>query len=581
MDAIGDPLVTRVICIKGTQTGWTECLNNAAAFYMVEDPSPILVIQPTISAAESWSKERLAPMIRDTPALTGAVRDPRSRDSGNTILQKLFTGGQLSIIGANAPSALAARPIRIVLADEVDRYPVSAGTEGNPLALAAKRQQTFWNRKTLVGSTPTIKDKSAIEREWKNSDQRRYFVPCPDCGHAQTLRWENVRWEKDGAGEHLPQTAHYMCEACGSLWNDVQRADAVKKGKWIAQRPFNGTAGFHIPGFLSPWLTLAEIVTEFLQARHDPQLLQVWVNTICGETWEEPAESVESSGMLARREAYGASALPDEIRLLTAGVDVQGDRLEVLVLGFGPQEETWIADYQILHGDPAQATVWLELDRILIEPYRTEARRELRIRACCIDTGGHHAHAVFSFCATRRKRRVFPTKGAAGPRPIWPKRASRTKQNHPLFVIGVDTGKDTLYGRLKIANPGPGYIHFPLGDAFGQEFFDQLTAEQVLTRYKFGRPYRIWFLPSGKRNEVLDCWVLALAARMSMPVRLDRLPDLPDLPDPPAPPPHEPEPAPDEIEVEPSREAPASRLPVYRRPASTWFGDRRGGWFDR
>ena len=436
-----------------------------------------------------------------------------TRDSGNTLRQKVFIGGRLAIVGANSPAGLASRPVRIVLADEVDRFPISAGSEGDPLALAAKRQQTFWNRKTLLGSTPTLKETSVIWREWLASDMRRFFVPCHSCGHAQPLSWANVRWDKLD-GRHLPSTAYYVCEGCGAIWTDSDRHDAVARGRWVATNPdVVGIAGFHIPGFLSPWLSLADIVAEFLGARRDPALLQVWSNTVLGEPTEPKQESVEGSGLLRRGENYGAQSIPDEVLLLVAGVDVQADRLEVQIIGFGAHEETWAVRYEVLPGDPAQEHVWTLLDDVLGERYHSDAGRELRVRASCVDTGGHHQHHVLTYCQTRRRRNIFPIKGAAGPRPIWPTRVSRTKTNANVWVIGVDTAKDTLYGRLRIQNPGPGYIHFPVGGAFDAEYFSQLTSEVVRTRYQHGRPYRVWTLPGGKRNEALDSAAYALAAR--------------------------------------------------------------------
>jgi phage terminase large subunit GpA-like protein len=510
-----------IVVMKAAQVGWTEILNNAVGFHIDQDPAPLLVIQPTLEMAEAWSKDRLAPMLRDTPVLRGKVKDPRSRDADNTLLHKVFAGGHITMVGANSPASLAMRPIRIVLADEVDRYPVSAGTEGDPLKLAAKRQITFWNRKTLLGSTPTLKGLSVIEREWARSDQRRFFVPCPECGHEQVLHWRQVRWDQD-EGRHRPETAHYACEACGSLWSDAARFQAVSRGAWQATAPFSGVVGFHIPAFVSPWIKLADVVREFLEAKNRPELLQVFVNTVLGETFEVSGERVEAGALSHRAEAYDGKSLPDEIRTVTAGVDVQDNRLEVQLVGWGENEESWPFLYEVLHGDPAQTRVWGELDRILLDSFHTTSGRSLRVRAGCVDTGGHHAATVMAFCRARRARRIFPTKGASGARPIWPKRASRTRHDEPVFVIGVDTAKDALFGRLKIADPGPGYVHFPAADGFEEAYFDQLTAEEVVTRHREGRPYRVWVLPKGRRNEALDTFVLALAARMSLPRALER-----------------------------------------------------------
>ena len=302
----------------------------------------------------------------------------------------------------------------------------------------------------------SVRALSVIEREWARSDQRRFFVPCPECGHEQVLRWEQVRWdkEKNQSGEtvaHRPETAHYACEACGSLWSDAARFQAVSRGAWRATAPFSGIAGFHIPAFVSPWIKLADVVREFLEAKDRPELLQVFVNTVLGETFEVSGERVEAGALSHRAEAYDGDSLPDEIRTVTAGVDVQDNRLEVQLVGWGENEESWPFLYEVLHGDPAQTWVWGELNRILLDSFRTASGRSLRVRAGCVDTGGHHAATVMAFCRARRARRIFPTKGASGARPIWPKRASRTRHDEPVFVIGVDTAKDALFGRLKIA----------------------------------------------------------------------------------------------------------------------------------
>jgi phage terminase large subunit GpA-like protein len=523
MDAVGDEAVAEVVIYKAAQTGCTEIINNVLGFHIDRDPCPVLVVQPSIDMAAVWSKDRLSPMLRDTPSLIGKVHEAKSRDSNNTIRQKAFPGGRLAVIGANAPAGLASRPIRLVLADEVDRYPVSAGSEGDPLALARKRQMTFWNRKTVIGSTPTLKNFSTIEREWQGSDQRRYFVPCHACDHRQTLRWENVRWDKAPTGEHRADTAHYVCEACGAIWTDADRWEAVQKGRWKATAANTGVAGFHVPGFLSSWLTLQDIVRDFLAARHDPQLLQVFVNTVLGEPWEERGETVDAAGFMARREIYSADSVPAGVRIITAGIDVQNDRLEVQIIGWGTREESWVLDYEIIYGDPAQDSIWQDLDEYLLHSYLLEDGRELKVRGACIDTGGHHANQVFNFCKLRRGRSIFATKGGPGPRPVWPKRSSFQKRarQREFWLIGVDTAKDAIYGRLKISEPKPGYVHFPVSDIINQNYFDQLTSEQAMTRYREGKPYRVWVLPPKRRNEALDTFVLALAARLALPIRLD------------------------------------------------------------
>lgn len=521
MNAVTDEANEKVVFQKGTQVGWTEIVNNTVAYFVDQDPSPLLVIQPTVELAEAWSKERLSPMIRDNPVIVGKFRDARSRDSGNTLRHKEFEGGYVAIVGANAPAGLAARPIRVVIADEVDRYPISAGTEGDPLKLAEKRQATFWNRKTLLGSAPTIKDTSVIEREFKRSDMRRFFVPCPHCKAFQTLRWEQVKFDEGTEIEVRAESACYQCEECGTLWNDAERWAAIAQGEWRATAPFTGTAGFHLSQFYSPWVKLKGIVKEFLEAQGNPNLLQVWTNTVLAETWTEQGETIAAEGLRARVEAYGPEDLPDEIHYATAGVDVQGDRLEVEIVGWGTGDESWGMAYRVIYGDPAQQDVWEKLDALLLEKYWTTQGRLVRVRAAAIDTGGHHGAQSITFCRRRLNRHIYPIKGASGPRPVWPKRASKTANTKDnIYLVGVDTAKDAIYGRWKITKPGPGYCHLP--EDYDDDWFEQATSESVVTRYRDGRPYRVWILPGGKRNEALDCRVYAFAARMSLDAKQTR-----------------------------------------------------------
>jgi phage terminase large subunit GpA-like protein len=600
MDALNDPKIQRVVVMKASQVGATEAINNILGFYMSRDPAPVLVIQPNVEMAETWSKDRLSPMLRDTPCLVDKVHEAKSKDSSNTIRQKTYQGGRLTIIGANAPSGLSARPIRIVLGDEVDRWPVSAGTEGDPLALASKRQQTFWHRKTFICSTPVLKITSVINREYEASDKRRYYVPCPQCDHEQILQWKQVVWDKtdteDGKRIHHPETAYYVCENCGAIWGDVERHQAVKKGRWIAENPGGNVAGFHIPGFLSPWLTLEEIAREFLKAGKDPSLLQVWENTVLGKPFEEAAEKIDGSSLIGRGESYSPQSVPAGVLICTAGVDTQADRLEVQVVGWGAFEESWLLAREVLHGDPAQTMVWDELDQLLLTPMRNENGRELRVKACCIDTGGHHAAQVHAFCRPRRNRRIFPTKGFAGVRDIWPRTASTTHdKKSQVFVLGVNAAKEALYGRLRITKPGPGYIHFPVGQGFDEEFFAQLTSEHVVTRKRDGIPYRRWILPQGRRNEALDTYVLSLAARLSIRVILVSEQEHPTTPLPPEPeyfdmtesiPAEQPEPTPPASAPAPPLGTGGAR-PVKHSAfvQQGWLGDRvgggRGSWWDR
>jgi len=507
MDAFSDPDVQKVVVMFGSQMGKTEIILNICGYHIQHDPSPILIVQPTILMGEAWSKDRFAPMLEATKGLKGLVSDARSRDSGNTIKHKTFPGGHITIAGANSAASLASRPVRIVLLDEVDRYPYSAGTEGSPCDLAIARAENFFNRVIGLFSTPTTKDESVIEDEYEQSDKRRLHVNCKDCNEPQQLKWQNVHWEKD-----KPETAHMICEHCGSIWSDGDRINAIRTGEWIATAPFKGIAGFKEGKLCSPWVRLAKFVSDFLKAKKDPAKLKVWTNTGLAETWEDKGRTVEADSILNRREAYDKNMIPDDIVLITAGVDIQSDRIEAEAVGWGMDEESWGVDYQIFRGDPTQKEVWEELDEWLLTKFVTENGRKMVIESCCVDRG-YLTDYVDRFCGGRKRRRVWATKGVDGQgRPIWPKSSSISKvKRAPWFAVGVDTAKEIIYNRLKLVTDfGPGYMHFPAD--YDDEYFRQLTAEKLIIKKVKGRKTKLW-VPKRERNEALDCRVLAMAAK--------------------------------------------------------------------
>ena len=519
MDALADPLVERIVFKKAAQVGATEILNNIVGFHIDQDPAPILVIQPNVDPmAKAWSMDRLAPMLRDTPVLTGKVREPRSRESGNTILHKVFPGGHLTVVGANSPAGLAARPIRILLCDEIDRFPLSSGSEGDPVELGHQRTRTFWNRKEYFCSTPTLKGFSRIELLYAESDQRRFYVPCPHCGAAQTLTWRNMVWEHDA-----PDTASYRCEACGKPIDEAQKSALLQGGEWRAEQPGSRTAGFHINALYSPWARWADLVRDWLAAQQDVSRLQVFVNTVLGEEWEERGGALDWEGLLGRRESYAAQ-VPRGVGLLTCGVDVQDDRLEATVVGWGAGEESWRIHRAVLLGDPEKADVWQQLDTLLGRTWQHEAGTTLLIDTTCVDSGAH-TDAVYRYAKARYGRRVYPVKGSSSPgAPLVNLRPSvNNRQRVRLFFVGTDTAKDTLYGRFKITQAGPLFCHFPVADWCDEAYFNQLTAERLLRRQVHGRWTRRYELPRGTRNEALDCEVYALVAQRLSRVPVERL----------------------------------------------------------
>ena len=516
MDAIGDHKSHKIIIMSAAQIGKTDAfILNTLGYYMDYSPAPIMVMQPTLDMGQTFSKDRLAPMLRDTPRLTDKV-DTKSRYAGNTILKKNFPGGHVTIVGANSASSLASRPIKVLLADEVDRYPASAGTEGDPLSLAQKRQTTFWDKKTVMVSTPVIKDQSRIEKEFNHSTREEWNVPCPECGHYQPLVWEGVVFDKDN-----PQgEVRYRCERCGVLSTERQWKDQSINGKFVPENPDAEARGFHLNTLASTFCGWNEIVQKFIIAKEqldqgNPEGMKVWVNTELGEPWEEQGEHVDETELFNRREIYDAE-VPEDVLVLTAGVDVQDDRFEVEVVGWGVGKESWGIRYQKIFGDMLKDQVWEDLDNFLLSTFHKKDGTVLRIIAACIDSG-HHTDQVYRFTKKRYERRVFAIKGKGGAEVPYirnPTTSNRVKT--PLFIIGVDAGKSMLYQRLKVESKGPNYCHFPVNEEAGytETYFKGLTSEKMVVRFRKGRSVVVWEVKDSahKGNEPLDLRNYATAA---------------------------------------------------------------------
>lgn len=513
--------VERVVLMKGAQLGGTEAGLNWLGYVIHHAPGPMLLVQPTVEGAKRVSKQRIDALIESCPELSERVKDPRSRDSGNTQLMKEFPGGVVILTGANSAVGLRSMPVRYLFLDEVDGYPGDADGEGDPVALAMQRTVTFINRKIYLCSTPTIKGFSRIEAAYLESDQRVYEVPCDHCGQYSQILWRDIRWP-----EGRPEEAAWHCPHCGGIHPEYRKPALLAAGRWTPRAAGDGkTAGFHLSSLYSPWLTWAEIAQEHQAVKDDPVRLKVWVNTKLAETWEDrDGESLDAEGLMARREAYGPAA-PASVAVLTCGVDVQDDRIELEVVGWGRDEESWSIDYKVLWGDPSAPQLWDELDAYLSQRFAHETLAQgLAIEAACIDTGGHHTLSAYAFCRGKERRRIWAIKGGAGKRPIWPKRPSKANKGRvSLFTIGVDAAKEAIYARLKKTGSGPGAMHFPMDrDA---QYFEQLTAERIRTRYVKGFPQRFWWKPDGRRNEALDCRVYAYAALhglLSMGLNLNR-----------------------------------------------------------
>jgi phage terminase large subunit GpA-like protein len=516
MDAISDMSIQKVVVMSAAQIGKTDgFILNPIGYFMHYDPSPIMVMQPTIQMAETFSKDRLSPMLRDTPVLKDKVND-KSRNSGNTILQKIFPGGHVTMVGANSPSSLASRPMRILLADEIDRYPPTAGKEGDPLLLAAKRLTTYWNKKEVDVSTPTIKGLSRIEVEFEHSTQEIWHVPCPACGEFQPLEWAQFIFDKENL-----DTISFACNQCGTVSSETAWKEGFENGKFIARFPGRPVRGFHINAFASLLVEWRELVEKFIIANEEKkkgniQLLKVWTNTEMGQTWEEEGQQLEEEDLMKRRERYNCE-VPEDVLVLTAGVDTQDDRFEVEVVGWGEEKENWGIKYSVIYGDLKQKAVWDELDAYLSQTFTRADGAKLKIICTCMDSGGHFTNEVYRFCKERTARRIFAIKGKGGAEvPYHGKPTYNNPVKAPLFIIGVDTGKSILYSRLEVQEEGPNYCHFPKdrGRGYTKDYFRGLTSEKLVMTYKKGRPSFVWTLKNSgyKRNEPLDVRNYATAA---------------------------------------------------------------------
>ncbi len=520
MDAISDPRVEMVVVMSSAQVGKTEIVNNLCGYHIAQDPAPILVVQPSVEMGETWSKDRLAPMLRDSPALRGKVADAKTRSSGNTVRHKTFPGGHLTITGANSAAGLASRPIRILCCDEVDRYDESAGTEGDPVSLAVKRTATFWNRKIVLVSTPTVAGVSRIEKAFLESDQRKFWVPCPHCQEEQVLEWAQVQWT-----EADPTTAAYHCRHCGAAWSDGQRWAAVRKGRWRAEGPFRGVAGFWLSELYSPWRRLAETVSDFLKAKDSPQRLRTWVNTALGQTWQEKGDAPEWERLFERREELPAGLVPAGGLTLTMGVDSQDDRLEASVWAWGPGMTSWLVEHIKLWGSPREAAPWDALTELMDREWPRQDGGVLRIARACVDTGGRDTAAIYGHLRRLANPLIAPIKGAdlwgqggliTGPTLIDVTAGGRKiKRGLKLWTVAVSGIKSDLYRRLWLARSNDtfptGWVHIPQWAE--AEWVKQLVAEQLVTRTdKARKRSRQEWVPIRDRNEALDCAVYARAA---------------------------------------------------------------------
>ena len=544
MDAFTDPKVRHIVMVAASQVGKSEFLNNCIGYIIDEDPGSILFIHPTTIDAQEYSKLRIAPMLRDSPALRQKIAAPKSRDSHNTILQKAYPGGILTMCGSTEAHALASKPIRYVFGDERDRWATSAGNEGDPWDLAMARQTTFYNAKAVEVSTKTIKNASAIESAYYTGTMERWNSKCPHCGEYHEIRWSDIRFEYDEIIVSHKKTykvkkVYYTCPGCGCISTEAEMKRAP--AKWIAENPEaygQGTRSFWLNAFVSQWASWESIVLKYLNALGSTKKMQVVFNTCFGEPWEDRGDIEDEDSLLARREDYGKDKngepveLPPGVLVLTAGVDTQDDRMEYEIVGHGFFGETWGIEKGIVMGRPDDDATWNKLDEVVFDRVmRFENGVGLRVSMSFVDEGGHFTQSVRAQCNARISKKVFCIKGMPGQdKPyISPPKKQKIFVNQIAvgtcwqYQLGVDSGKEIIMDNLRVQTPGQKYCHFPKRDDYGSAYFAGLLSETKVYDPNKKQPWSWKKIPGHERNEPLDCRNYALAAFKALPKNLDEI----------------------------------------------------------
>jgi phage terminase large subunit GpA-like protein len=591
----------RVVIKCGSQLMKTFIIQAAVGYAIDVEQGPVLIGEPREKDVKAFTLDRLDPMLRDTPCLKGKVLDKKSRDAGNTMEFKKFKGGSITIAGAQSPENFAMRAVRWLFLDEPSRYPLSAGKEGNPIKLARQRQTTFPNSKELICGTPTVEGACVTEEEYQLSDQREWFVPCPECGHEQVLRWANVKWGQFFEASIDPSDAHYECEKCWALIPHHKKAWMNERGRWIAQNPESAIPGFHATQLISPRKSWGEIAVGFLEAKGRREDLIVFTNTVLAEAWRERGEAPDHEKLIGRAEDWYLGTVPEGVLFLTAGVDVQQDRIEMQVAGWGRGKTRWIVDYTVLEGDTSRPEVWQRLTDAINVSYESASGLSLPIARVVIDSG-YATTQVYTWAREQGPGRVLIAKGydkgiALLGNPSTAEvdqRGKKTKYGVKVWPVNVSMAKAELYGQLKATRPEDGqpfpagYVHIPRNGWIPlmglEEFCAQLTAEEWVVRIHKGYKRGEW-VKTRPRNEGLDTANLSRAGAEHMGISRFRDDHW------------------TQIEVEmgaPQRPAAAAMQPMLAEPLAApppptqpmvppaqqqrnWsgFGRRQGGWFTR
>lgn len=517
LDCGTDPNVREIVIYGSSQVGKTEIPLTMVGYFMAEDPCPMMYVMPTLDMAKAWSKDRLAPMCRDTPRLKGLVHE-KKRESGNEILHKQFPGGHITVAGGNSPASLVSRPIRVVFLDEVDKYGLRGGLTGIEVKEKVhKRTNTFWNSLIISVSSPETKALSTIEPLYNETDRRRFHVPCIHCQFMQVLNFrENLKYQNDS-----PETARYQCCECQEYMTTPDKPQMLAGGKWFAEKPFKGRAGFWINEMYSPWVSWEQMVENWLRAQNSNRQLKIFINESLAETWVEKGDVPDWKQLYDRAEPYARGVIQSPGVLIVAGVDIQKNRAEIEITAYGPNKVSWSVDYLVIHEPPTGPELWRELDNILEKEYPHAQGPLLKIDCLAIDSG-YAQTEVLDWARKHSRRQVMAIKGYDNQVMLVgnPKRVDKTargkimKRGVLLWPLGVSRMKEELYRWLnqdspKDGEPDPmGYCHFP---KYPTDYFHMLTAEEMVQTTAKGFTKFHWEKVR-VRNEGLDCRIYARAA---------------------------------------------------------------------
>lgn len=509
-----------VAFMKGSQIGGTEAMINTALYYILQSPCPIGLYQTTDDVAAEFERQRLAP--------TFAAMGMDKYFTGDTAGCKEYPGGIFFLGSGGSAAQLRSKPLQVVLCDEISGWVMDCNGEGDPCDLVKRRTTNFPRKKRFWNSTPTIRGKCRITKKFELGDRRYYNVPCPHCGELYVWKFSNMVWDRDDEGNHLPYTARMRCPHCGKDTEEWRKTELMAQGQWVPTNMNGAYPSYHLSAFYSPlgWYSWEEAVTEFLEAQGDTEKLKVWTNNVAAEAWDEDNQvHRDFSELELRKEDYGCE-VPDDVRVLTIGVDTQDDRLECEIVGWGRGLESWSIDYWILYGDPDKDEVWNDLDNLIAQSYEKADGTKMYVAGGLVDSGGHKTSSVYKYCAKREWRKIYASIGARGPAKPVISRPGTTKksssENAKLITVGTDTVKDWFFNVLEYDKPGPGYCHFPNKDIYNKAHFDQLTSE--VKKSHLSRGFLVYYYEkTQERNEALDCRVYARAALNLVGVDVDKM----------------------------------------------------------